>query len=310
MEMKRNSSIELFRVLLMFGICLLHSITQGGHNQAWVANVLTPCVAGFVFISGWYGIRFSVRKLVLLWGIALWASFAFAVYSTLVAGTGILVVLWGVISDTWFLHAYVLLMLLAPLLNAAVEKLPWTAFLPFLLGVFGWGFARTLPCVGRYVPATAGLTAYSGVTLCGIYLAASLIRKNGVFQLTGAWPYWVVFCVSIVACACGAGDYNSPFALLLVIAVFRFFLNLSLNEWVGRVAVMLAPSMFFVYVMHGHKYFYHLERGSLGAIVSFLVDKFQLPIPLVWLVTAVMIFVVAVVCDIPRRWLYSKLTHK
>ena len=73
---------------------------------------------------------------------------------------------------------------------------------------------------------------------------------------------------------------------------------------------MLAPSMFFAYVLHGHSHFYHLEPGVLGAIESFMIDKFQLPIPLVWFVTAIMIFVVAVVYDIPRRWLCAKLKRK
>lgn len=31
--MKRDPSIELYRVMLMFGICLLHSITLGEHQM-------------------------------------------------------------------------------------------------------------------------------------------------------------------------------------------------------------------------------------------------------------------------------------
>ena len=67
------------------------------------------------------------------------------------------------------------------------------------------------------------------------------------------------------------------FALLLVIAVFRFFLNFCINEGVGRVAVMLAPSMSFAYVLHGHSHFYHLDPGGLGSIESFMIEVLQLP---------------------------------
>lgn len=42
--MKRNPSIELYRIALMYGICLLHSITMGNHNVPWAANILCSCV--------------------------------------------------------------------------------------------------------------------------------------------------------------------------------------------------------------------------------------------------------------------------
>ena len=306
----RNSSIEFLRCLLMFGICFLHSITQGGYNQAWIANIFGTCVVGFVFISGWYGIRFSVRKIILLWGIAIWASFVFAVYDKLMTGAALIPVLWGVISDTWFLHAYVLLMLMSPIVNAAVEHLPWMSFLPFLFGVFGWGFARKFPLVGHYIPTTVGLTSFSGITLCGIYLAARLMRKYNLFQWVSVRLCWTVIFITSVACACGGGGYNSPFSLLLSIAVFRLFMNVHLGESVEHMTLMLAPSMFFVYAVHGHKFFYKMDAGSLGALEGWMVDSWHLPIAIAWMLMAVGIFAVAIICDIPRRWLYAKLTHK
>jgi len=72
--MKRNPSIELYRCLLMYGICLLHAVTQCGHNVPWLANVLTTCVVGFVFISGWFGVKFTWWKLVKLYGIGTYAA--------------------------------------------------------------------------------------------------------------------------------------------------------------------------------------------------------------------------------------------
>ena len=68
----REASIELLRVLLMFGICFLHSVSAGPLNRAWVANVFMPCVGGFAFISGWFGIRFSARKIMLLYLTVFW----------------------------------------------------------------------------------------------------------------------------------------------------------------------------------------------------------------------------------------------
>lgn len=56
--MGRNASLELFRLVMMFGICLLHAQNSGYANR-YMTNFLAPCTIGFVFISGWFGVRFS-----------------------------------------------------------------------------------------------------------------------------------------------------------------------------------------------------------------------------------------------------------
>ena len=81
----RNASIECYRVLLMLGICLLHSITQGPYNKDWFifgvagpSKLLATCVNGFVFISGWYGIRTNFRKIARLYLVGLYCGLVFA----------------------------------------------------------------------------------------------------------------------------------------------------------------------------------------------------------------------------------------
>lgn len=129
MGMKRNPSIELLRSLLMLGICMIHVVGMGQYSQRWLANLLKICVPGFVFISGYFGIQFSWRKVLNLYGIGLWAA---------VIGTGLEALLWpdtlhgnvfGVAARVfanmrtfWFLHAYVVLMMVSPILNVAIEN--------------------------------------------------------------------------------------------------------------------------------------------------------------------------------------------
>ena len=86
--MKRDCSIDVYRVCLMFGICLLHSITQAGHNVAWAANMLSWCVPGFMFISGWFGIKFSIAKVLKLYGISFYCAIMYASFDTMVSGEG------------------------------------------------------------------------------------------------------------------------------------------------------------------------------------------------------------------------------
>ena len=124
--MKRNPSIELYRVGLMLGICLLHSISFGLFKCAWVSNILASCVVGFVFISGWFGVKFSWYKLLKLYGIGQYAALVFGLLSWLVGDVdsfcGGLMLGWHKLTHGfWFLHAYAVMMMFAPLVNALID---------------------------------------------------------------------------------------------------------------------------------------------------------------------------------------------
>ena len=69
---KRNSNIELFRFILMNGICLWHMLVHG-MNIKNIINIesdisysiyillclCVPCVNSFMLISGFYGMKLS-----------------------------------------------------------------------------------------------------------------------------------------------------------------------------------------------------------------------------------------------------------
>jgi len=86
MGKQRSDGVELFRCLSMFVIVLYHTWCHGIFGpdngmmnlQAWwtvfFCALLIWHVDGFVAISGWFGIRFSWRKLVTLYGVILFYS--------------------------------------------------------------------------------------------------------------------------------------------------------------------------------------------------------------------------------------------
>ena len=51
----RDASIELYRMLLMFGITLLHVAGLSELGYEWLSNLLHPCVTAFTFFSGCWG---------------------------------------------------------------------------------------------------------------------------------------------------------------------------------------------------------------------------------------------------------------
>ena len=82
----RNSTIELSRIFLMLGICLLHCITQGGHVCRGLDNLLLSCVTGFVFISGYFGLSFKISKIIRLITMAFSSVVVLAIVKVIFVG--------------------------------------------------------------------------------------------------------------------------------------------------------------------------------------------------------------------------------
>lgn len=153
----RNMAIELMRCVMMFEIVFLHIMTQngwfeqGGLFARHLLNVLLTGVEGFVFISGYYGIRFSVAKVARLLGL-------FVFYTVLFAAPS-----WNwryvfshKLTHNWFLFAYLVLMAFASAFNAALEgrskRQILAIALPIIVAVYGWSYLSVIPVVKGHVP--------------------------------------------------------------------------------------------------------------------------------------------------------------
>ncbi len=127
----RNSNIELLRIVLMFGIILMHTVGTEVNKSAYIwINVLGNMgVTSFILISGYYGINLRVEKILRL-------DIRFIVYSLLT----LFVLVWGgkeefgfrvllmhimpIISNkSWFLSCYIFLNILSPFLNEYINNL-------------------------------------------------------------------------------------------------------------------------------------------------------------------------------------------
>lgn len=137
----RNSSIELLRIILMFGIILMHTITTKVNESVYIwINVLgNTGVTCFILISGYYGIRLKTKKLLKL-------DIRYIFFSLLT----LVVMMWGgkgeiglraiisgifpIISHkSWFLSCYVFLNILSPFLNDFIEAMSKARMKAFIL---------------------------------------------------------------------------------------------------------------------------------------------------------------------------------
>ena len=215
-------------------------------------------------------------------------------------------------TSQWYLNAYAVLMCFAPIVNCVYEYIEKMALqqrkkilvgvtAPLLLCTFGWSFATTLPYIGKYLPHTSGLTAYSFLTLLGAYAAARtlhILDDDGKLDFLLNHRRWLFMGISacLVMCAVGFNDYNSPFALILAGGVLLLLKDQNMPIWVERICVWLCPSLFSVYLIHSHGYAW----GYLKEVQDWLLSC-GIPLGIAYLFTAIVVFIVCLLADLPRR---------
>jgi surface polysaccharide O-acyltransferase-like enzyme len=192
---KRNSGIELYRILLMFLIVLLHffahgygllfetvassdlqptnwSVFSGFHIALY--SVCMIGVTGFMFISGYYGMNFSLSKGWNLWTQALfYAVVLYLIISILNKDfqIGSFFHAFFPLSSGgwWFLQSYFIVYLLSPVINAGLEKISNVRYSFLLIVLFVFLY------VGSFIASAMSRTT---ILLLFIYLFGQYIKRN------------------------------------------------------------------------------------------------------------------------------------
>ena len=305
---QRNMSFELMRLLMVFGIVLLHVITQSGYLEAGGAfarkfiNLLYPCVVGFVFISGWFGIKFSPGKAARLVGLFLFYELIFSWpcgYDSIVE---------RILSD-WFVWGYLVLMMLAPIFNAALESQKSNIAilrvgLPFLFSVYVWGYLCVVPGIRNYVPCPTGMTHMSFFSLSGIYVAARMFRLMDLERyIEGARVRVCIWMLSAAIVFIGFHHHNSVASFVFVACLFITFKGVRLNPSLSKSIEIIAPSAFAVYLLHSSA----MGRWLFKWIIRQLIEVGHIPVPLAYFLDAGLIVLACLVVDVARRMLVCRV---
>lgn len=290
--MRRNAAIELYRCLLMFGIVLMHCVSQGPIVLLLPYRLLMACVTGFVFISGYYGIKCTTSKILHLLITTLVCS-AIGVFACGILGLESDMSIWRYfISGNWFVWAYLVLMVIAPIIDRAVESSGGHCWaIPFLVVVFVWNFLSGMPDIGRLLPKPVGFGSHTFFMMMGVYLAARLFRIYGVEDRIRGLRLSVLLLLGGFLCAVGFSHYDSPISFVFVASLFCLFKRLRLPPFVSNLVLLVAPSMLSVYLLHWSPLGVHILRSMESKGGGYGVA----------LLTAVTLFALAILLDIPRR---------
>lgn len=245
---ERNPAIELWRVFCMLAITVQHI---GYNNGVFGREFFQWHVPGFLIISGFFGVRFTPVKVLKLVGVAYgcyWLTIWFRGWH----GVGPLLVPHG----GWFLPFYLVLMLLSPLLNAAMrhERGNLIFVSTVFLLVCGWlvnGFATTNVHIGMML--VPGMGGNGFLMLIGIYVVSASLVLNRLWDNRKWLPLWFGgFLICVVISGFLRGDfmsYGNPLAILAAYCGFRAFKLMPISGRLGRFICLISPSMFSVYLL-------------------------------------------------------------
>lgn len=198
---QRQSNFELLRIIAMFLVLMVHadfwsngcpgvkelsSHPLSSLTRIFIESMSIVCVNVFVMISGWFGIRPSIK------------GFGNFVFQCLYFLIGIYVVLlltghaqlslkglagcFALTSVNWFIRAYVGLYIIAPILNVFIEysskrqmEITLVSFYLFQT-IYGWiGISNFI------------VNGYSTFSFIGLYLLVRYLRMYGMryFEMGG-----------------------------------------------------------------------------------------------------------------------------
>lgn len=310
---KRQSNIELLRIVSMLLVMLLHvgyALTNHIHSQ--IDNILHVsseaatiiCVNVFVLISGWFGIKFSFKGIAkFLFQVIFLALLTFVVLVLLGKATLTIKNVWhctfGIFSTYWFVWAYLLLYIFSPVLNSFVEnnrkglEIFLISFYIFTFyvyvtlqvdAIFFKGF-HTLSFIGLYLlaryvhvykPKWSLLPSYVDI---GIYLLTVTIAIVCVLWLQNIGQKQIILTK--------LGSYIAP---TTIVGSLFFFLAFTKFEVNSRFINWCAISSFAAYVVH-QQFDARMVFNSL-----FIMMHNELSVCLFWPVAILVVSVIFFIC--------------
>lgn len=262
MEKRRNSSIETLRLFFMYCIVIYHTFIHGSHfNFKWIYSLgadfstswylaiyslSTLGVSGFMFISGYYGVKMSYKKLFYI----IFTSFFYALILTLALSVvnekDIFYIIFA-FENYWYVSAYLIIMILSPILNRGIQMLSKMNFLLIVLCLFSYTyivgfinvhnsrnitFLLTIYMIARYVKLNPNSYFVKMLQKWGgIFLILLLLLPICMSQLGLDWRWGMLLIL----------QNNNP--LLLFISIWLFLMCEKRKTYFSKVNIIASGTL-------------------------------------------------------------------
>lgn len=299
MELKRDSNMELLRIISMILVLATHACyvsldppTHADIETSFVSSFMRSLseslsdvgVNTFVLISGWYGIRSKFSRFVGFIFQIYFIEILLYVIMRLFALTdpininGLIDLFLFRYGTYWFVKAYIVLFLFAPVLNAFVDNCSRVQLKYFLISFY---IAQTI--YGFYNNLGWFSSGYSPLSFMGLYVLARYMRlyPNRFVQFNKYVDILLYLTISLVVTICSLSmvyysgkvgtvlyQNSSPFMILSSVYFFLFFTKFSFKSyfvnWVSASCfaayiVHCSPFIFYNYYIYFIRHWYNTE---------------------------------------------------
>ena len=322
----RDSNIELLRIVAMLLVMLIHADFKAIGNPAFEELVTAPadtfgrffvgalssvCVNAFILISGWYGINFKLSGLnKLLFQVLFFMVLLSSLL--LIWQTSSVALLHALASNYWFVTAYILLFILAPVLNAFADYADKSLFKMVLIILFL--YQTLISYIGNSAWYDDG---YSPLPFLFLYLLARYMRLYSprwcLLKKHTDMLIWVGLSLAVAVCSItllhlqmGGGrmyNYTSPVIVASSVYFFLFFTKLNIASrpinWIGK-------SAFAAFLLHMHPLFF--DHCFACVICGWRMSQSLLSAYVFTIGYIFILFFVAILIDKVRERLYFRLS--
>lgn len=269
MTRERNYGIDMLRLILMFMVCVLHTLGKGGvlnacisgsmnYNVFWILEILSYCaVDSFAIISGYMAKDKPQKyeKIVNMWFEAFFYSFILTVV-LMVAKVGKGIGKFALIklafpitfSSFWYFTAYFILFLAMPILNKflfSIDEVAAKKVFVFLVFIF---------TIVNFFANPFGLNyGYSAMWIIVLYCIGVLARRIKLFEKRSSvvlvvlyiLPCILTFILFLLTAKQKFVLYTSPLVFLSALALVVLFSRIKLK---GKIISKLSPLAFGIYL--------------------------------------------------------------
>lgn len=335
MKKERDSNMELLRITAMFLVLIVHvdffsigapsaedcfNNTLDASLRVLFETISIACVDIFICISGWFGIRPSAKGL---------CNFIFQCLFWLI-GLYVLTILLGISKISiegikgcfvltklnWFIKAYFLLYILAPVLNVFAENAPQILYRNVLIGffifefIFGWAFAESTKHIQN---------GFSTISFIGLYMLSRYFRLYRPVFAQQSPKFYVTYLVISSICVISAYiippllgiptvklgsiwiGYITPYCIFFSMSMILLYSKMKIQS---KFVNWVAASSFAVFLIHTNpNTLYHFKDLFIGLYKNTNCIEFWI----FALCILVIIFIIAIIIDQVRITLWNLL---
>lgn len=320
---ERNYGIDLLKIVAMMFICVLHVCNFGGLNFSAASNpynyrlvmMLKSLTYGalnmYAIISGFVGYnkKFKLSRPLLIWLELIFYTLTSTLLITVFTPSILPENAWFksimpvMTREYWYMTAYFGMVVLMPVLNAAVQKASVKTLSFVTLGVLV--FYCTIPTIMNVSVFNLG-SGYSTIWLCVLYVIggylAKLKKKPHPLITLAVFIIMVLITWILKMKDISLLHYTSPTTVLAAISLVLTFSQIKIKHKIPqKIISFIVPSTLGIFIIHVHTFFW---ENFVKNCAKGYADKNVFYLAVMILLLAAWIFIVCGIVDVVRRGLF------